>query len=143
MFRISSKIEIQSLSLNTNRIYRNEETNPFITSVFKCCKCDHENELKITPYETGFGFFEIYKDNLILSKREILENKIATETSNWASHLGELTVHNLPTLYFGILCEKCRSNHLVVFGYGEKQPGLTILEVSGVWMISRDDLQPV
>jgi hypothetical protein len=133
MFRINNKIQLQSLSPNTNHVFRNEETNPFVSSSFKCCKCNHENKFKIIPYETGFGFLEIYQDNNVLSKEEILEKKIATETSSWASYLGDLTVNDLATLYFGMACEKCHSNHLIVFCYGEKQPGLVVLEISGVW----------
>lgn len=133
MFKIKNKIEIQSSSPNADRIFRNEEINPFAASSFKCCKCGHHNEFKITPYETGFGFKEIYQENKVLSKKEVLEHRIATETSVWASYLGDLTVNNLATLYFGTACKNCHSNHIVVFCYGEQQPGLTILEISGVW----------
>jgi hypothetical protein len=133
MFRINKKIEIQSLATNTNHIFRNEEINPFVISSFECCNCNYKNEFRITPYETGFGFLEIYQEEKVLSKEEILKNKIATETSRWVSYLGEITVNDLPTLYFGVTCEKCYSNHLIVFCYGEKQPGLLILEISGVW----------
>jgi hypothetical protein len=133
MFRIKNKIEIQGLCPNTDRVFRNEETSPFAASSFKCCKCGHENKFKITPYEAGFGFLEIYQDNKVLSKKEVLENRIAVETSGWASYLGDLTVNNLATLYFGTACGKCHSHRLVVFCYGEQQPGLTILKIAGVW----------
>jgi len=42
-------------------------------------------------------------------------------------------VDDLPTLYFGTACKTCHSKYICVFGYGEKQPGLTVLTISGIW----------
>jgi hypothetical protein len=69
----------------------------------------------------------------VLTKAEIIKNKMASETSPWASYLGEITLNDLPTLYFDTACQKCNTRYIVVFCYGEKQPGLIILEISGVW----------
>jgi hypothetical protein len=63
-----------------------------------------------------------------------MQNAMVTETAKNMLHLGEITVNNLPTLYFGTDCESCHSKYICVFSYGEKQPGLTLLTVSGVWM---------
>lgn len=133
MFKISEKIKIVCADSNSNRIFSNEQIYPYAKSNFNCCYCEFNNEIKITPYETGFGFFEIYNNEKVLTKEEIITNKIAKKSSPWATYLGEITVNDLPTLYFGTLCKKCYSNHLVVFCCGEKQPGLVLLEISGVW----------
>jgi hypothetical protein len=52
---------------------------------YRCLICSCNNELLITPYKTGYGFLEIYSEDKVLSKDEIIRNKIATQTSSWAS----------------------------------------------------------
>lgn len=133
MTRINDKIVITNLIPNSNRTFSNDEINSFVNHRFKCTTCNCENEFNITPYETGFGFLEIYENGKILTKDEVIKNKIATQTSPWASYLGELTVNDLATLYLSVACKNCKSNYLIVFSFGEKQPGLTLLEISGVW----------
>jgi hypothetical protein len=132
MFRINSKFCVGKSASISEKKFMNEQMNPSAKGTFNCCKCRTENSFSITPYETGFPFSELYKNNF-LSEIEITKNRIATKTSNWLGHLGEYTVNDLPTLYFGISCENCKTSHLLVFGCGEKQPDLFICEISGIW----------
>jgi hypothetical protein len=135
MYKILNKIQIKQQVDLTKKIFINEQLNhPIITS-FYCCNCQHKNELIIIPYKTGFPLLDLYVNSDILNENEILQNKIASNTSKQALHHGNYTVGNLPTLYFGNKCEECEMKYLVVFSLGEKQPGLEILEISGVWAI--------
>jgi hypothetical protein len=135
MFKINTNIRVCHSANISAKKFINEQMDPSANGTFHCCKCSTENSFSITPYETGFSFLELYKNKNLLSDKEIVENKIAEKTSEWASYLGEYTVNDLPTLYFGISCSNCSETHLLVFGCGEKQPGLSICEISGIWSI--------
>jgi hypothetical protein len=130
---ISSKIKIIKRAVVSRSSFKNEEVSQAALSKFTCCNCGSENKIEITPYETGFPIFQIYNEAKVLSKSELLENKLLSETTPWMKHFGELTFNDLPTLYFGIDCQKCNSKFIVIFCYGEKQPGLSLLEISGIW----------
>ncbi|WP_027379550.1 hypothetical protein [Chryseobacterium daeguense] len=133
MYSISKKIKIgKRIPIATNT-FVNDEIGDSVQIEFVCCTCDEENMVKITPYETGFPVFQLYDNEKVLSKGELLENGILSDTSKNMLHFGELTVNNLPTLYFGTQCRSCNSEYICVFGYGEKQPSLTMLMVSGIW----------
>ncbi len=133
MYSISKKINIlKQVSVAKSNFSKEEISNSAITT-FTCCNCGHENTIKITPYESGFPIFQIYNEGKVLSKYELLKNKMVTETSKNLLHYGELTVYNLPTLYFGTDCNSCNARYIGIFSYGEKQPGLTMLTISGIW----------
>ena len=133
MTPILEKIIIIKGALVFKRVFRNDEVTVSAKTSFICCNCSNENQIEIIPYVSGFPIFQIYSEETVLTKKELLENKIVTDTSRWMKHFGELTVNDLPTLYFGTKCKKCNSKYFCVFCYGEKQPGLTLLEISGVW----------
>jgi hypothetical protein len=133
MKTITSKISIcQKVETTKSKFINSEITFP-IKSDFKCCNCHFVNNIEIIPYSSGFPIFQLYDDNKILSKEELLENNIVSKTSIWMNHFGELTFNDLPTLYFSIKCQNCDSDYLCVFSCGEKQPGLELLEISGIW----------
>jgi len=134
MYSISKKIKIEKQASVVKTTFSNDEIIPTAVVKFSCCNCGHENAVEITPYESGFPIFQIFNENKVLSKSELMQNAMVTETAKNMLHLGEITVNNLPTLYFGTDCESCHSKYICVFSYGEKQPGLTLLTVSGVWM---------
>lgn len=133
MYSISKKIFIEKQVAVEKDTFSNAEIGQSAAVKFKCCNCGHENIAKITPYESGFPIFQLYNDEKILTKNELLSNHIVSETSVHLLHFGELTVNNLPTLYLGTDCPTCDSKYICVFSYGEKQPGLTLLTISGVW----------
>ncbi|WP_415327027.1 hypothetical protein [Chryseobacterium sp. MMS23-Vi53] len=133
MYSISRKINIDNQASVEKNIFSNDEVEPSAEVKFKCCNCDHENSVQITPYESGFPIFQLYNEEKFLCKNELLRNKIVSKTSENLLHFGELTVNNLPTLYFGTDCTSCHSKYICVFSYGEKQPGLTLLTISGIW----------
>lgn len=133
MYSISKKINILEKALVAKSFFSNDEIIPSAVTKFTCCNCGSENLIEIKPYESGFPILQIYSEDKVLSKSELLNNKIVSETSTRMLHFGELTVHDLPTLYFGTDCSSCHSKYICVFSYGEKQPGLTLLEISGVW----------
>jgi hypothetical protein len=135
VFTINDNIHICQLANISEKKFINEQMDQSANSTFHCCKCSTKNSFSITPYETEFSFLELYKNKNLLSEEEIVENKIAEKTSKWVSYLGEYTVNDLPILYFGTACSNCSETHLLVFGCGEKQPGLTICETSGIWSI--------
>src|SRR3982750_1347014 len=127
MYSISKKIFIEKqVSVVKNKFSNAEITNSAEVK-FKCCNCEHENIVTITPYESGFPIFQLYNNEEVFAKNELLKNKIVSETSINLLHFGELTVNDLPTLYFGTDCSSCHSKYICVFSYGEKQPGLTLL----------------
>ncbi|KFF17401.1 hypothetical protein [Chryseobacterium sp. JM1] len=133
MYSISKKISIGPQALIAKNFFSNEEIIPAAVTTFTCYDCGHANTFTIRPYESGFPIFQIYSEDKVLSKTELLKNKMVTETSARMIHSGALTVMDLPTLYFGTQCESCHSKYIIVFSYGEKQPGLTVLNISGVW----------
>ncbi|MDR6922517.1 MULTISPECIES: hypothetical protein [Chryseobacterium] len=133
MYSISTKISISKKALIEKSIFTNGEINPSAITKFICCDCSHENMVEIIPYQSGFPIFQVYHEDKILSKNELLQNGMAAETSKGMIHFGELTVNNLPTLYFGTSCKTCPAKYIGIFSYGEKQPGLTALQISGIW----------
>jgi hypothetical protein len=133
MHSISKKIRIIRKAKLLKDSFHNDEIGQTAIVKFNCCNCGFENKVEITPYESGFPIFQIYNEERVLSKNVLLENKMLSLTSHWMQHYGELTLNDLPTLYFGTDCEHCQSKFIGIFCYGEKQPGLTLLELSGVW----------
>ena len=133
MYSVSEKINIEKQVSVEKNSFSNEEIALSAEAKFKCCSCGQENAVKIIPYESGFPIFQLYHEEKILSKNELLKNRIVSETAGNRLHFGELTVNNLPTLYFGTDCRFCGSTYICVFSFGEKQPGLTLLTISGVW----------
>ena len=133
MYSISKKILIEKQVAVEKDSFSNAEIGQLAGVKFKCCNCGHENNVKIIPYESGFPIFQLYNDEKVLTKNELLRNNIVSKTAVNLLHFGELTVNNLPTLYFGTDCPSCHAKYICVFSYGEKQPGLTLLTISGVW----------
>nr|WP_315028243.1 hypothetical protein [uncultured Chryseobacterium sp.] len=133
MYSIVKKINLGKKALIAKNNFMNDETTPSVVTQFICGDCNHENRIEIIPYTSGFPIFQIYGRDNVLSKNELLQNGIVSETSQRMLHVGALTVDDLPTLYFGTACKTCHSKYICVFGYGEKQPGLTILTISGIW----------
>ncbi|MBL1221131.1 hypothetical protein JET18_09790 [Chryseobacterium sp. L7] len=133
MHSISKKIKIGNPISPAKNHFSNDEMIPSAATTFICVDCGHENAIEIIPYETGFPIFQLYHEDKVLSKSELLNNRMATKTAPGMLHFGEITVNNLPTLYFGTECKTCQSKYLCIFSYGEKQPGLTLLNISGIW----------
>ncbi|MCW1962178.1 hypothetical protein [Chryseobacterium viscerum] len=133
MYSISKKINITKKASVTKSTFLNDEALPAAITTFTCCNCGHENTVEIIPYESGFPIFQVYNEDKVVSKDELLKHGIVNGTSQRMLHFGELTVNDLPTLYFGTDCSSCHSKYICVFSYGEKQPGLMILSISGIW----------
>ncbi|PTT33370.1 hypothetical protein DBR28_14760 [Chryseobacterium sp. HMWF028] len=133
MYSISEKINITEKALVEKSTFINDEALPSAKSAFTCNNCNYKNTLQIAPYESGFPILQVYNEDKVLSKDELLQHGIVNGTSQSMFHFGELTVNNLPTLYFGTDCSSCHSKYICVFSYGEKQPGLMMLNISGVW----------
>lgn len=133
MYSISKKINIGKKAVLAKDRFVNDEAIPAATTQFTCCNCHHENTVKISPYQSGFPIIQVYHEDNIIPKSELLKNGMVVATSQRMIHLGELTVNDLPTLYFGTDCSSCKSKYICVFSYGERQPGLEILQISGIW----------
>lgn len=133
MYSISKKINIGKKALIKKDRFINDEANPAAVTQFTCCECGHENTVEIVPYQSGFPIFQIYHEDQVLSKSQLLKNNMTAETSQRMQHYGELTVNDMPTLYFGTHCTSCNTNYICIFSYGEKQPSLEILQISGIW----------
>ncbi|WET50075.1 hypothetical protein PYS58_02870 [Chryseobacterium indologenes] len=133
MYSISKKIKIVKKALLTKERFINDEAIPAAVTQFSCCECGYENRIEISPYQSGFPILQIYQEDKVLSKSELLKHQMITETSQRMQHYGELTVNDLPTLYFGTRCSSCNTNYICIFSYGEKQPSLEILNISGIW----------
>ncbi|PTT74454.1 MULTISPECIES: hypothetical protein [unclassified Chryseobacterium] len=133
MYAITKKIQIVKKATVSKDTFINDEISPSAELKFICCNCTHENLVNITPYESGFPVFQLYHENKILSINDLLKNSMIKETQKNMLHAGEFTFNDLPTLYFGTDCGSCGIKYIVIFSYGEKQPGLEILSVSGIW----------
>ncbi|WP_103865493.1 hypothetical protein [Aquimarina sp. I32.4] len=138
MNKIEKNIKLLKEITPTKDEFINEELRPSVKTSFNCCNCSANNEIEITPYQTGFPFFQVYKNNF-LSVKSILNNKIASCSSSWASHFGEYLVYDLPTLYFMKKCDTCNEKFLIVFGYGESQPSKWVCKISSIWQIEEID----
>lgn len=123
--KIKEKVSIYKAKFFGSEVLRGVETE------YHCCSCNHKNKIKIIPYDTGRYFGELLNNNILL-KETILKNKMASEPKR-NKHYGELLVGDLPTLYSKEECNKCEEKYLIVFGIGEKQPGMWLCEISGVW----------
>ncbi|RLJ32508.1 hypothetical protein CLU97_1965 [Chryseobacterium sp. 7] len=133
MYSISEKINITGKASIEKNTFINDEALPSATTTFICCDCGHKNTFGIEPYASGFPILQLYHEDKVISKDALLQHGIVNGTSQSMFHFGELTVNNMPTLYFGTDCSSCHSKYLCVFSYGEKQPGLMILNISGIW----------
>ncbi|PQA93091.1 hypothetical protein B0A69_13105 [Chryseobacterium shigense] len=133
MYSISKKIHLLKQAAIAKNFFSNDEISRSAATEFTCCDCGHHNTIEIVPYESGFPIVQLYNEDKVVSQSELLHNKLVTETSGRMLHFGALTVNDLPTLYFGTDCESCHSKYVCVFSYGEKQPGLTVLNISGIW----------
>lgn len=121
MNKIENNISIRRSADVVKKIFINKELFPKIESFFYCSNCQHKNNLLITPYKTGFPFNRLYTTG-ILTQEDIVKYRIAINLA-----------YSLPILYFSTTCEHCQKYFLVVFIFGEKQPGLDICEILGVW----------
>ncbi|PWN59396.1 hypothetical protein [Chryseobacterium viscerum] len=133
MYSISKKISIIKKASIAKSTFMNDEALPSATTTFTCCSCGHKNTVEIKPYESGFAILQLYNEDQVLSKSELLKHGMVSETSQRMMYFGELTVNDQPTLYFGTDCSSCHSQYIGVFSYGEKQPGLSTLSISGLW----------
>ncbi|WP_126650852.1 hypothetical protein [Chryseobacterium aureum] len=133
MYSVSEKINITGKASVGKSTFINDEALPSATTTFTCCNCGSTNTIAIAPYESGFPIVQLYHEDKVISKDELLKHGIVNGTSQRMFHLGELTVNDLPTLYFGTDCSLCHAQYICVFSYGEKQPGLMPLYISGVW----------
>lgn len=133
MSKIKNKFQLlKKVNLNKN-IFINDELKPFISQSFSCIKCDSEVKMKIIPYQSGYPFFELYR-NEYLSKSQIINDKLAQPASKINCHYGEYLVFDLPTLYNHITCTNCYSNYIMIFGLGESQPSKWVCKISGIWL---------
>ncbi|QBJ85311.1 hypothetical protein DDI74_03130 [Chryseobacterium gleum] len=133
MYSISEKISITGKASVEKSSFINDEALPSAITTFSCCDCGNKNSVAITPYESGFPILQLYHEDKVVSKDELLKNGMVNRTSQRVLHFGEFTVNDLPTLYFGTDCTSCRSKYICIFSYGEKQPGKEILTISGIW----------
>lgn len=112
----------------------NEELWPAATTTFTCPVCSGDVAIEIVPYQTGFDFQALHKSGY-LTGDQIVRANLAKESSSKFNYLGKYLVVSLPTLYFVQVCPSCKEKYLVVAGCGEKQPGLWLCQISGVWNI--------
>jgi len=134
MQKIESQIKLISKVGIEKDTFINNELKPFVSSSFLCSKCSENIKIEIKPYQTGFPFFNIYR-NKLLPEKKIIESNLASQSSSWASHFGEYLVYDLPTLYYSETCPKCNETFIIVFGLGESQPSKWICKISGIWRI--------
>lgn len=133
MYSLSGKINIIGKASVEKNVFINDEALPSAITTFTCSHCGNKNRIAIAPYESGFPVLQLYHEDKVVSKNELLNHGMVNGTSQRMFHFGELTVNDLPTLYFGTDCSSCHSRFICLFSYGEKQPGLMILTISGVW----------
>jgi hypothetical protein len=134
MQKVESKIQLISKVDIKKDTFINHELKPFVSSSFQCSGCSENIKIEIKPYQTGFPFFNIYR-NQFLTEEKIIESKLASQSSSSASHLGEYLVYDLPTLYYNEVCPNCNETFIVVFGLGESQPSKWVCKISGIWQI--------
>ena len=72
MYSISKKIKIGKQVSVVKNTFSNDEIVPSAVVKFSCCNCGHENTIEITPYESGFPIFQLYNEDKVLSKSELL-----------------------------------------------------------------------
>lgn len=136
MFKINKRISVKSSSVfSVREVVLNSQTNN-VKGNFTCCSCGFVNDFVIVPFVSGYPVGQLYQANTVLTEEELLEKSMVTRTSTFLSHLGGVTVDDLPTLYFGTTCSSCANKFICLFGCGEKQPGMNILKISGFWCYS-------
>jgi hypothetical protein len=133
LYPISEKIIVGKKAVLDKERFINEEIGRLAEVRFACCQCGNRNTVELKPYESGFPVLQLYEHEKVLSGNDLLKNGMAETTSPERLYLGKITVNDLPTLYFGTGCLICSSKYIGIFSYGEKQPGLEILKISGIW----------
>jgi len=136
LYPITEKIIIGNRAVLEKELFINEEIGRSAGVQFTCCRCENRNTVELTPYESGFPVLQLYDKGKVLSENDLLKNGMAEATSQDRLYLGKMTVSNLPTSYFGANCRSCASKYIGIFSYGEKQPGLEMLKISGIWNYS-------
>ncbi len=102
------------------------------------CTCGCEVPLTITPYESGFPLAQLYHFQQLISVSQLVKRGMAKETAPFYGHFGDYTVNDLPTFYFKSTCSNCMQQLITVFSFGEQQPGLEVLTISGTWLLFED-----
>lgn len=101
----------------------------------KCANCLTENSFTLND-NTGDLLDDLFLKYNFVTRQEILKWGIAKENSKINRHLGEMVVFpNLSALYTFLECDVCKTEFIVVFSFGEPQPGRNLCFVSGVWSI--------
>lgn len=132
--KVNVPIRLLSQVSLPNHQFINEELWPAAITDFACLICLGRITIEIVPYRTGFDF-QVLHELGYLTEDQIVQANLAKESSKRLNKLGEYLVGNLPTLYFVKACPNCREKYLVVAGCGEKQPGLWLCQISGVWHV--------
>jgi DNA-directed RNA polymerase subunit RPC12/RpoP len=133
--KLAKKFRIQNKVLLPKRTWETKKVSKNVNDEFYCTECQEKIQFNIKPFQTGHPLSELYDEQSIIRKEELVRNNVAQKSYSWQSHLGELVINNKPALYDSISCPNCSSTYLLVFGFGESQPGRFTVEVSGVWKI--------
>lgn len=118
--------------LNIIPIKQNIYENFFENSLeFVCPDCSEKIEINFL-YE--LNLLENLVVNNSLSKEDIIKNGMAKLTTKFDKHLGLFSVFpNLAAYYRLFTCSKSSRDFIIVFGFGESQPGRNLAYVSGIW----------
>ena len=131
---LHQSIQLQEAIALDKKRFINEEIYPQINQSFTCCVCQNKVNMQIQPFKTGSPLDTLYKGNKVLDTGTLIQHKIITKANHHSKHWGEFLHNDLPTLYFLAHCTNCKAGtYIGFFSYGEKQPGLDILSIAGVW----------
>lgn len=77
-------------------------------------------------------------ENLVLNnslcKEDIIKNGMAKLTTKFDKHLGLFTVFPNLTAYYKLFeCNESKKTYIIIFGFGESQPGRNLAYVTGIW----------
>lgn len=130
-FKIDEKVSLSKNTFEGGEIYSNGINVPFY-----CVNCKNKIE-SLLELEKGTWSDNLLRNFPFLDRNEILKKGIAANNSKMFKHLGEFSIFpNLPVYYYIFDCIECSIKYMIVYAYGESQPGRDLAYISGVWKLN-------
>lgn len=139
---IKSKIEIVHQELFSEKawdylFYRGELNQNEINQI----RCIEPCRACYTSwFDIPLTLFDKYKLSDLISSNFITEEQIVKNNLAQISGIGDFKIYKtrlgFSANYARVFCNNCKTNHLLILGLGETQPGLYAGHLQGVWKIA-------
>ena len=137
---LDQKFSLVRGSLMPKTSYEQDEIYPSLKFAFECGQCKTPLAIELRPFHGGFALTDLCQKYDFISEDELLDKGVAKRKTKPNTDRARLELdRGLPAIYGVISCEFCSKDFLLVFGFGEVQPGRDQCQVSGIWEINYKD----